>query len=452
MNQPKFESMFGAQISDTGAITTKVGILKTGSSNERFPKTGTPNDTNSTEKIPNDTNPNQKIPNDTNPNETNPNHRKLNDESIRYVQSILSVADIFLLTPPIEDAINSCTFRTPNTFRITRISNNRNLETKNIESCLKYFSIKKFFFLEYICYKYVLIGKNNSKIFTFDEIANAPAGPGTVYEITPGGAFEEYKQTKIIAHTADMFPYETTSFAPVIDRDSDQLPSGRGVVQKSSPGAKFILSYFTLREKRLESPFETNCFNYRTIEAPPTETRTDCRQMCVMRNMIEYHDRVPFSSISIHPRKQKVVSYNDLENETILNDLFSIHRKCSQLCKKPDCKEITTFTKIRTRVNGMIAMRMTLSDAPSISINYKPVMRLIEYGIYMLSILGAWFGVSIHGAINPFKFELKKQLGDRLQRKSNVEESKKLNRMEKYFMKRFSVVERKISVIEKSIE
>lgn len=519
MNQPKLESKFSVHISNSGSIfqsdgnpTTeapKVEMPKTEAPKTGIPKTEIPkNETPKTETLkvknpkserlvteveetqmpkietPNPETSKTETSNPEIPKTETPNGKavkmKLNDEGIRFVQTLVSVADIFSLTPSTNEAIEGCTLRTPGSFKILNFGRhsqtqnpnsqnpenrnpenqnpgNRNPENQSSDTCLTYFKVTKFFLLEYICYRYIYIGKDGSTLFTFDELANAPAGPGAIYEVAPGSNFSEYKITKMIAHEAYKYPYEATSFSPVLDRDVtlEAKEGEKGTVEKfnSFSGAKFILTYFVLKEERLEPPFETNCFDYGSIKAPITETKTDCHQMCVRDRVIRTHNRVPFSSIIIQSLTQRVISYNDLRDESLLNHLFSLHRLCSEICSKPDCIESTTFTKIRTRPKGRLAMRMTISDSPSISINYKPVMRAIEYFIYILSTLGVWFGVSIYGIFNPFKSQLRKSEEGSTKSKPNamfqkrknvVNCDQKISPIEKYLMNRILLLESKM--------
>lgn len=427
MNQAKFTAKFGYTINDSGSIIQNADIPKTG-----IPKVGIPK------------------------------QRSLDDESIRFVQSMLSVRDIFALTPPTDDAIQACKLRTPASFTITEIDS-KNPENKNdADSCLSYFNVTKFFLLEYICYRYIYKGKDASTLFTFDELANSPAGPGTIYEITPGDAFSQYMITKMISHEASTYPYEATAFSPVMDRDDGTVKldaKSGGTVEELNPAANFILTYFSLKEQRLEPPFETNCFDYSAIKNPVTESKIDCHQMCVMNATIDAYDRVPFSSIIVRPFEQRVLSYNDLQNKTMLDQLLAIHKRCNEICEKPDCIASTTFTKIRTRMNDKLTVRMTVSDAPSFDINYKPIMRTIEYLIYIMSTLGVWFGVSIHGVVNPIKIDAMKWIGDRIKKLSKLGQlssqtvnrdarhsaRKKLTPVEQYCIKRMLALERRMT-------
>ena len=334
---------------------------------------------------------------------------------------------MFNYTPDERLALGGCRVRTPNSYKL--------IETGYSE-CINLFRVQKFFVLEYICYKYQLFlekveieyensvesdlkavlppaegeddfedDKTNDINFTFLELTNTPAAPGLIFSITfeRGSAFEHYKYSKFMVHSANSFPYKAVGLSPVIDKSEGSL-------------SERSLTYFRLTKRMLPAPFMTNCFNYRRdilksknksarlTHTQVYQSQTDCNQVCVKKLLMRKIGKIPFSSIETRNRNITPLSYSDVMNETILNELIESYKVCSDECARPDCNEVTTFTRVASSDQDYLEVILNVQNEPSIDVQFQPVLSFPEYFTYFLSCFGTWFGISVI-ALNPFKRE-----------------------------------------------
>ena len=100
----------------------------------------------------------------------------------------LSIADIFNYTPNETSTFENCRIKKPQRYQIF----------ESTTECLELFKIHKYFFVEYMCYRYSYIGRPN--MFLFEELANTPKLSGVMYEISPGKMFDKYQFAKFVVH------------------------------------------------------------------------------------------------------------------------------------------------------------------------------------------------------------------------------------------------------------
>lgn len=358
----------------------------------------------------------------------------LNRSRVRHYQKTLTIAQVFKYTPPISEALAGCRVRTPKSY---------NLIEEGYGTCSKMFRVQKFFVLEYMCYKYQLylnqpeirplddadtdiegypvdsvddedIDRTSDVDFTFLELTNTPAAPGLIFSVTykPKTLFDNYKYSKFIVHRSTTFPYKAVGLSPVIDKANNTL-------------SERSLTYFRLKKRMLRSPFVTNCFDYkndilrsedgnvyhRDIDGNPIpyQSQTDCHQVCVKRLLYDKIHKIPFSSIETRKRNLRPLSYEDVMNATILDQLLAAYKTCSKDCARPDCYEVTTFTRVTSTDQDYLEIVLNVQNEPSIEVIFQPTITFPEYFTYFLSCFGTWFGISVL-ALNPFKRERVKKL------------------------------------------
>lgn len=117
-------------------------------------------------------------------------------------------------------------------------------------------------------------------------------------------------------------------------------PSASGQVQLAF--GKYSLTYFTFDILRLPPPFVTACKDYSEINR---QSRTDCHQRCVKDKSEAMLNMIPFSSIDTRNINKTSISYNDVQNITIVNMLYRMYDECDKQCGRQDCDEYTYFTR-----------------------------------------------------------------------------------------------------------
>lgn len=295
-----------------------------------------------------------------------------NGTLVRQIQNDLTIANILQFTPSSDEALGACSVRHPNSYIINPESS---------KDCHKMFSIIKYVVLEYICYKYRYVAVEN-QTFSLLELANTPVSPGLMYEVNPSDPFKKFRLAKFIATGYKVYPYKAMGQTQLMDRfgrPDDDL----GI---------YSLTYFTLITKRLPPPFVTMCYNYSDMDR---QSQTDCHQRCVKKFTEESLNKIPFSSIETEAKNQSVLSYLDVTNETIAQMLFKYYNDCDNYCRKKDCRERSTFSRVLVQPKNYFLIRIGTPVEPSVTVSYKPIIQFPEYLTYLLSCFGTWFGLSV---------------------------------------------------------
>ena len=267
----------------------------------------------------------------------------MSDDELDQLQQKLTIEDVFNLTPDSSRSFDSCRVKIPKTYKIATGT--------NASACLEMFKIHKFFFVEYMCYRYEYILKPDS--FLYEELANTPKLSGVMYEVTPGDAFKNYHYAKYVLHTGNVFPAKSVGLSPVMDR-------GDNWMNESVNSATYFIIYFKLQKKRLPPPRTTNCQDYNATTG--YQSQAACRQACIKSRSTSLLKRVPFSSIQTSPTKLKAVSYLDILDENIRTKTFKFLNDCNIICLREDCAERTTFNRISYQKSQTLKIQVSLKS------------------------------------------------------------------------------------------
>ena len=289
----------------------------------------------------------------------------------------LTVRQILQFTPSESDAFTNCMVRKPQSYASDGMF---------ISDCRQMFTITKFVFLEFICYKYQYSMVNGIN-FSMHQVANTPDSPGLIFWFSPGKQFERMIFTKFMATKSDTFPYKEMSISPAVYKASENI----------SILGLYSVTTFTLTKNRLAPPFTTNCFNYSTIDR---KSKVACHQECVKNLTLIHLKKIPFSSIEFKAVDDRILSYIDVMNQTVAKLLFESYEKCGNKCKRYDCNEITTFSRIQFRRGPHFGQEILSPIEPSVIVIFKEVLQTAEYMTYVLSCFGTWFGLSVI-SLNP---------------------------------------------------
>lgn len=327
--------------------------------------------------------------------------RDMSESEEDALQQTLTINQVFDLTPKNNESFGSCRVKIPQTYKLA--------EGTDSLACLKMFRVYKFFFVEYVCYRYEYTLKPD--LFLFEELANTPKLSGVIYEITPGDMFNNYQNSKFVIHTGNVFPAKSVGLSPVMYR-------GDGWQNESVNSATYFVIYFKLQKTRLPPPRTTNCRDYNATMKH--QSRAACRQACIKEKSTKILKRVPFSSIQTTRTNLKAVSYLDIVNDEIRRKTFRFLNECNEHCFRKDCAERTTFNRISHQTSEKLRLQVMIPEEPWINVIYKELMTSTEYVTYVLSCFGTWFGLSAI-TLNPFTIGRKfiKSWNDRKFQKSS---------------------------------
>lgn len=170
------------------------------------------------------------------------------------------------------------------------------------------------------------------------------------------------------------------------------------------------MSYYTLENKRLPPPFVSNCINYSKFRNG-REGKTDCHQRCVKDKTMDTYNKIPFSSIESEARNQTALSYLDVQNLSVVQELFQFYSVCDKECERFDCDEFIYFTRPNYKPRSYnLAFDAYLPFEPSIKVVSKEQLTFAQFASIILSTFGTWFGISVI-ALNPSRLKTLKKNG-----------------------------------------
>lgn len=293
-------------------------------------------------------------------------------------KNFLTIRDIFSQTPATKLLMKQCRFRQPHKYTY---------EDLNMEQCHRTFLVSKYYFLEYICYRFRM-RENFEDLYDYLKISYSSELSGMLFEVSFNlSVFQSAEGMRLIVHSADNLPFMSMTMTPVIWRLYDSK-------RKVGHFNRFQMIYSTVEITSLPSPFSTNC---------EKRSQTVCKKNCVTNATIDAFGKFPFEFAIDWPVDRSHITNSDLKNKTLSDLLLQFKSKCDSLCHHVPCFVDYTMTRVtRLREKGRMKFRVSAPREPFTAIIHNPFLTTTNYIIGFSSVLGTWLGFSIL-KINPFK-------------------------------------------------
>jgi hypothetical protein len=205
---------------------------------------------------------------------------------------------------------------------------------------------------------------------------------------------------------------------------------GKATCTRGIPRYDMLLTYSSFVNVRLSPPYDTNCLNY--PKEGPFLSSYDCYDACLKKSTKKWNvvpgmtviDRkkylqsdayIGYPHIIENEDQLTRVSTDDSLPKTIREIYSAVHSEwngiretCHQSCYRPDCRsedtspEITQFAGfdsassekgIRNESSlSSLRILMLISHQPTLEVSTVPKQRLVDYFIYMSSMLSFWLG------------------------------------------------------------
>ena len=300
---------------------------------------------------------------------------------VRKYQHELTVAEIMTMTPRVEDIVKDVSFKTKNS---EIIFSNRT------HSPMTFLEIKKYLFLEYVCYKIIIKGQ---KSLSYEELAVTTVGPGIImnFDFSNEEPLSRTHSLKVGFSSEQYYPYRPVTIAPVVWRDYD--PNTKTVRSNV-----FVVHNHLFLTINLPPPYETNCFDYLSLGFVH---EVECSQVCLNNRTRDILGKVPYSAVIDDLVQMPIVSYQDMQSKTFSSKLHGIKRYCNDKCRKTPCFDERIITNIQGKPGSRFKLVYIVPQQPLISIKSRPKTNLVEFLIYIFSTISTWTGFSIM-ALNPF--------------------------------------------------
>ena len=300
-------------------------------------------------------------------------------------------ANAFNATPPVDERFfYRCSLHVPNSFK--RIE----FEFNQSNTCYHYFKVQKFVKQGKVCYTIQLREK---RFYWIRHVGNSLEYPILYY------ATLRYQLLDHKFYFYYLQPYGRRLFGTT-QSFSEQYRHLLGGVNKGLGLSNAVtVTYKTLISKKLKSPYDTNCFNYKSIGY---ESRFHCLDSCMIEKSKMALNRLPFETTTFEVSNVSFLSYSDLDNVTIVAKMDDIRQNCLSQCSRPDCFSEEIIPKyIGTEMTPHMYFTVYPPDEPNLINIHFAKCELIDFLTLNLSSISFWFGWS------PFYFLLKTKLFDR---------------------------------------
>ncbi len=302
-----------------------------------------------------------------------PSHR----QDLRLFQRHFTLFDIGWYTPPPEDFIARCLFRTNYTYQtVNRLS----------AQCLSSFHVSKFYFQEYICYH---VNYTEGKGMRYSQLAEQLTTGGMIYQIFINRTITPYVDIvrPILFDAKEEFPFTSRYLSPSVKR----LVNGR--VEENNNHISVSFKPTTIQ--RLEAPYQESCL------ANPPMSRDRCLKACLIDRITRQLERVPFSTIIDEPYRTKHVNEEEFMNIAKTTTLHHIEQECRDQCNYLDCEEILTETQVIVEpqeddLTGQdFSVSVFIPRQLSPHVTYENKINFSDYLLSIMSCFVVWWGISM---------------------------------------------------------
>ena len=291
----------------------------------------------------------------------------------------LSIKNILDSTPAVDEVLFACGFINETTNKMQIYFN---------KTCYRFFNVKKVVNNEHVCYYFI---PAELKAYYLEDATSQLTFGNQIYELVLMKTMSNSNFNFIMSHMVR--PGDST-IHPLISRRYAE----RTFQSKANPVGQYIVYHSATSSTLLSKPYETRCL--------PGHNSVKCYHDCLIREY-EYFNRVPWHSFIEDRLDTHMLSYKDLENDSMVIQVNKAKSKCEYNCKQSKTMCTIAFTQTRAvglgadpLLHGIVRLSVMMPCAPDMIMTTLPVMTFIEYLLLTASCLSCWFGASVW-TVNP---------------------------------------------------
>jgi hypothetical protein len=205
----------------------------------------------------------------------------------------------------------------------------------------------------------------------------------------------------LLSVTLDKRSFDNISKVVTFLHPTDVLPRGDGdfpfsfIASNASPvfGFTYIgLTYTKIKLQLLRAPYRTKCFDY---QSHGFESAYHCVHNCMTERLLEMMNRTSFTSTFIHHTDHKMLDKYTMYHKSTYETFTSLHASCKQKCPGKNCfKQIFSPALVSVRNSTDVTFVLYSMNGPEYTLIFKPATTLTDLYVQILSVCGAWLGIS----------------------------------------------------------
>lgn len=337
------------------------------------------------------------------------------------ISKVVSIADIFNMTPSNETIILRCKLKTNDSFA---------LHVKNQEGCYKFYEVTKYQKLQKVCYD---IRAQKYWLYFVERVMQGLEEPGKFEAFSLNlNFFRNVSSFSLSVHNHNFRPRGSYLFPSYVSRNGDQylvitatnrsvVTNGTGsfrsnktepkmVIDKSVESSQifynsFDFSFAIYCNYFIPPPYPPNCFNYvyngRKSEGSEYMSQDDCKDSCLNERLKNVSDKLPDDSLITEEDTESgeidgsklVFSTSDYKNTTLVKLFTVLQNFCSKICKR-NCEDKFYDTQLMdaSSSDDFIISIFSYKNLPFYT-RYNPKMGFSQFLVQFLSCFGIWLTV-----------------------------------------------------------
>lgn len=300
------------------------------------------------------------------------------------MQSNMSIRQIFDMTPDLKDLL--------------KYSQVRRLESFEISEDAGMIDVVKFVKDDLICYRLsnadavIGNGRKSEKEQEFKLSSHHltyGSDPGILLSISlKKSRFENMSKVMMFLHPSDVYPRGDGDFS------FNFISSSGSPVFGSDGGSSYIgLTYTKISLHLLPPPFLTRCYDYQSHDF---ESAYHCVHTCLKDKLMSRMNRTSFTATFTQVNDDRMLSkYSVYRNPKEKQRFELMYESCKVQCPGKNCfKQIFSPALVSIRNSSDITFVLYAMNGPEYILRFKPATSPTELYVQILSVCGAWLGIS----------------------------------------------------------
>jgi hypothetical protein len=304
------------------------------------------------------------------------------DMLICTIQNELSVRQMFNYTPREDEIIENLVVRKTVADGDVMLSDQKDIK--------KATNVRKYLYMGFICYKIMII---NDQPLSLRRLVASLDSSGMIRFIKFSQKMKMSNVVKITLGNFNSLPFRGLMVTPYTFRTYNST-TDQALLNY------FVSNHYTMTIESLEDPYETQCFNYRSMKMI---NEIECIESCIRNRTEQKTGKLPFTTLVQEPSEKKVLNQLDLIHPHINNIFQKINQECALgKCARPSCFDSQVITHTSSYERSNFSWKHVVPTQTSFLIVSRPQLSAVEFITYLLGAVSTWTGISII-SMNPVK-------------------------------------------------
>ena len=291
---------------------------------------------------------------------------------IHYLQSKVTVEDIFDMTPSEYDSISGCYYRSKDGLKYTKY--------EWLRKCQSIFRVRRFYSGEFMCYTY---DSRDHHAFPVQAVAITMNSPSFMFGLKMTGSLVNANSTFFVVYDSD-YPHTSMLYGVFF-----------AMIRHNGRYEGVTVRYNWILSELLPPPYDTMCI----------QNTSECLTKCYAP-VEKLLDREFNTNIVPFPSKRHHLSHADLRNETVQQIVSEAEKRCIDGCTERGCHLSFTVTiadhtwLADPDPQPVLYIHVKTPQHPDVQVTAIARWDLMSFLIYLCNCFSTWFGIDFLFILN----------------------------------------------------